>query len=414
MSEVLDRFLRYVSYDTQSADEMEQVPSTEKQKVLAALLADELRAMGASEVTLSEHGYVFASIPATAQGNVPILGFIAHMDTSPDMSGTDVKPQIRKDYDGGDITLNEESQIILKVSEFPQIAECAGTDLIVTDGTTLLGADDKAGIAEIMSMAAYLLAHPELPHGTVKIGFTPDEEVGRGPDFFDVKTFGADLAYTVDGGALGELEYENFNAASAKVTLHGVGIHPGSAKGIMKNASLMAMEFQSLLPVFENPMYTEGYEGFFHLHQMSGDVEKAELFYLIRDHFADKFQEKKEKMTAAAAFLNQKYGVGTVELEIKDSYRNMKEMVEPYPELIETAKSAMEALGIEPKVVPIRGGTDGARLSFMGLPCPNLCTGGYNFHGRYECIPVQSLEKVTELLVEIVRKFGLSERNRYF
>ena len=410
MNEVLERFLRYVSYDTQSADGMEQVPSTEKQKVLAALLAEELKTMGAVSVSLSEHGYVFAEIPATVPDGqkVPVLGFIAHMDTSPDCSGSQVAPRIVKNYDGGDIVLNQGKNIVLKVSEYPFLKECEGTDLIVTDGTTLLGADDKAGIAEIMPMASCLLAHPEIPHGTVKIGFTPDEEVGRGPDFFDVKAFGADLAYTVDGGALGELEYENFNAASARVTVHGVGIHPGSAKGIMKNASLMAMEFQSLLPVFENPMYTEGYEGFFHLHQMNGDVETAGLEYLIRDHSSEKFQEKKERMAAAADFMNRKYGTGTIELEIRDSYRNMKEMVEPHPELIQTAKAAMETLGIEPKAVPIRGGTDGARLSFMGLPCPNLCTGGYNFHGRYECIPVQSLEKVTELLVEIVKRFTMT------
>ena len=408
MSEAAERFLRYVSYDTQSADGMEQVPSTAKQLVLASLLAEELKAMGAASVSLSEHGNVFAEIPATVPDvqKVPVLGFIAHMDTSPDCSGSQVAPRIVKNYDGGDIVLNQEKNIVLKVSEYPFLKECGGTDLIVTDGTTLLGADDKAGIAEIMTMASCLLAHPEIPHGTIKIGFTPDEEVGRGPDFFDVKAFGADLAYTVDGGALGELEYENFNAASARVTVHGVGIHPGSAKGIMKNASLMAMEFQSLLPVFENPMYTEGYEGFFHLHQMSGDVETAGLEYLIRDHSSEKFQEKKERMAAAADFMNRKYGTGTIELEIRDSYRNMKEMVEPHPELIQTAKAAMEFLGIEPKVVPIRGGTDGARLSFLGLPCPNLCTGGYNFHGRYECIPVQSLEKVLELLVEIAKRFA--------
>lgn len=410
MNEVLERFLRYVSYDTQSADGMEQVPSTAKQLVLASLLAEELRTMGAVSVSLSEHGYVFAEIPATVPDGqkVPVLGFIAHMDTSPDCSGSQVAPRIVKNYDGGDIVLNQGKNIVLKASEYPFLKECEGTDLIVTDGTTLLGADDKAGIAEIMAMASCLLAHPEIPHGTVKIGFTPDEEVGRGPDFFDVKVFGAELAYTVDGGALGELEYENFNAASARVTVHGVGIHPGSAKGIMKNASLMAMEFQNLLPVSQNPMYTEGYEGFFHLHQMSGDVETAKLEYLIRDHSSERFQEKKEQMTAAAGFLNQKYGAGTVELEIRDSYRNMKEMVEPHPELIQTAKAAMETLGIEPKAVPIRGGTDGARLSFMGLPCPNLCTGGYNFHGRYECIPVQSLEKVTDLLVEIVKRFTMT------
>ena len=406
MSEAAERFLRYVSYDTQSEEEKESVPSTQKQFALANLLAEELKEMGAESVSVSEHAYVFATIPATTKDKIPSLGFIAHMDTSPDCSGCHVRPRIVTQYDGGDILLNEEKQIWLKVSEFPFLADCAGTDLIVTDGTTLLGADDKAGIAEIMTMAAKLLVDPEIPHGTIRIGFTPDEEVGRGPDFFDVKAFGADVAYTVDGGALGELEYENFNAASAKVIFHGVGIHPGSAKGIMRNASLLGMEFQGLLPVFENPMYTEGYEGFFHLHQFTGDVETATLQYLIRDHSGEKFEEKKKLMQAAADFMNRKYGEGTVELCIRDSYRNMKEMVEPHPELIATAKEAMLSLGIELKVVPIRGGTDGARLSFLGLPCPNLCTGGYNYHGKYECIPVQSLEKTAELLVEIAVRFA--------
>ena len=407
MNDVTERFLRYVSYDTQSAEEKESVPSTDKQFALAELLAKELREMGAADVTVSDHAYVFATVPATVEKKVPTIGLIAHMDTSPDCSGSHVRPHIVENYDGGDVLLNKEQQIWLRVSEFPFLADCAGTDLIVTDGTTLLGADDKAGVAEIMAMAAKLLAHPEIPHGTIRIGFTPDEEVGRGPDFFDVKAFGADLAYTVDGGALGELEYENFNAASAKVTIHGVGIHPGSAKGIMKNASLLGMEFQSLLPVFENPMYTENYEGFFHLHQFTGDVETAKLHYLIRDHSAEKFVEKKQIMEAAAGFLNRKYGEGTVELTIRDSYRNMKEMVEPYPELLETAKAALKSHGVEPKVVPIRGGTDGARLSFLGLPCPNLCTGGYNYHGRFECIPVQSMEKMVEVLEEIIKRFAI-------
>lgn len=411
MNNATERFLRYVSYDTQSEEDREQVPSTEKQLVLAALLEKELKEMGAAKVSRSEHGYVFAEIPSTLpEQELPVLGFIAHMDTSPDCSGFDVRPRIVANYDGRDILLNQEKKIVLRIDEFPFLKECAGTDLIVTDGTTLLGADDKAGIAEIMAMAEYLLAHPEIPHGTIKIGFTPDEEVGRGPDFFDVSAFGADVAYTVDGGPLGELEYENFNAASAVVSVRGVGIHPGAAKGIMKNASLLAMEYHQLLPVFENPMYTEGYEGFFHLHQMSGEVEAAQLQYLIRDHSMEKFEQKKEQMKAAARFLNEKYGEGTITLVLKDSYRNMKEMVEPHPELIEVARAAMETLGIEPRVLPIRGGTDGARLSFMGLPCPNLCTGGYNYHGRYECIPVQSLGKMTEVLVEIVKRYCLIEK----
>ena len=332
------------------------------------------------------------------------------MDTAPAMSGRDVKARIVEKYAGGDIVLNEEKNIVMTVKDFPFMADCEGRDLIVTDGTTLLGGDDKAGVAEIMTMAAWLLAHPELPHGTIRIGFTPDEEVGRGADFFDVEGFGADVAYTVDGGPLGELEYENFNAASGKVYIHGVGIHPGGAKNKMKSALLIGMELQSLLPAFENPMYTEGYEGFFHLDQFAGDVEYAKMDYLIRDHDMDKFTQKKELFASAAEFLNKKYGEGTVELKIKDSYYNMKEKIEPYKYLIDIAKEAMEEVGITPEVSPIRGGTDGARLSYMGLPCPNLCTGGYNFHGKFEFIPVQSMEKVVELLLTIVRKFEKIEK----
>lgn len=410
MSKVAERFLKYVSFDTQSKDEEEQVPSTEKQIVLAKELVKELEEMGASDVRLSEHGYVYATIEANTEKNVPSLGFVAHMDTAPVMSGRDVKARIVEKYAGGDIVLNEEKNIVMTVKDFPFMADCEGRDLIVTDGTTLLGGDDKAGVAEIMTMAAWLLAHPEIPHGTIRIGFTPDEEVGRGADFFDVEGFGADVAYTVDGGPLGELEYENFNAASGKVYIHGVGIHPGGAKNKMKSALLIGMEFQSLLPAFENPMYTDGYEGFFHLDQFAGDVEYAKMDYLIRDHDMDKFTQKKELFASAAEFLNKKYGEGTVELKIKDSYYNMKEKIEPYKYLIDIAKEAMEEVGITPEVSPIRGGTDGARLSYMGLPCPNLCTGGYNFHGKFEFIPVQSMEKVVELLLTIVRKFEKIEK----
>lgn len=410
MSKVVERFLKYVSFDTQSKDEEEQVPSTEKQLVLAKELVKELEEMGASDVRLSEHGYVYATIEANTEKNVPSLGFVAHMDTAPAMSGRDVKARIVEKYAGGDIVLNEEKNIVMTVKDFPFMADCEGRDLIVTDGTTLLGGDDKAGVAEIMTMAAWLLAHPEIPHGTIRIGFTPDEEVGRGADFFDVEGFGADVAYTVDGGPLGELEYENFNAASGKVYIHGVGIHPGGAKNKMKSALLIGMEFQSLLPAFENPMYTEGYEGFFHLDQFAGDVEYAKMDYLIRDHDMDKFTQKKELFASAAEFLNKKYGEGTVELKIRDSYYNMKEKIEPYKYLIDIAKEAMEEVGITPEVSPIRGGTDGARLSYMGLPCPNLCTGGYNFHGKFEFIPVQSMEKVVELLLTIVRKFEKIEK----
>lgn len=406
MSRAAERFLHYVSFDTQSKDDEEQVPSTEKQRVLAEVLKRELEEMGASDVRMSENGYVYAVIPATTEKPVKALGFISHMDTAPAMSGTDVQPRIVENYGGGDIVLNEEKQIVMRVKDFPGMADCVGKDLIVTDGTTLLGADDKAGVAEIMEMAEFFLSHPEIPHGKICIGFTPDEEVGRGADFFDVEGFGADVAYTVDGGPIGELEYENFNAASGKVEINGRGVHPGSAKGSMINALLVGMEFQSLLPVFENPMYTEGYEGFFHLDQFSGDVESAHMEYIIRDHDREKFEKKKELFEAAAAYLNRKYGEGTVVMKLKDSYYNMKEKIEPENlYLIDIASEAMKALGIAPQVTPIRGGTDGARLSYMGLPCPNLCTGGYNFHGKYEFIPVQSIDTMVEILKDIVIRF---------
>lgn len=406
ISRAAERFLHYVSFDTQSKDDEEQVPSTEKQRVLAEVLKRELEEMGASDVRMSENGYVYAVIPATTDKPVKALGFISHMDTAPAMSGTDVRPRIVENYGGGDIVLNEEKQIVMRVKDFPGMADCVGKDLIVTDGTTLLGADDKAGVAEIMEMAEFFLSHPEIPHGKICIGFTPDEEVGRGADFFDVEGFGADVAYTVDGGPIGELEYENFNAASGKVEINGRGVHPGSAKGSMINALLVGMEFQSLLPVFENPMYTEGYEGFFHLDQFRGDVESTHMEYIIRDHDREKFEKKKELFEEAAAYLNRKYGEGTVVVKLKDSYYNMKEKIEPENlYLIDIAGEAMKALGIAPQVTPIRGGTDGARLSYMGLPCPNLCTGGYNFHGKYEFIPVQSIDTMVEILKDIVIRF---------
>ena len=406
ISRAAERFLHYVSFDTQSKDDEEQVPSTEKQRVLAEVLKRELEEMGASDVRMSENGYVYAVIPATTDKPVKALGFISHMDTAPAMSGTDVRLRIVENYGGGDIVLNEEKQIVMRVKDFPGMADCVGKDLIVTDGTTLLGADDKAGVAEIMEMAEFFLSHPEIPHGKICIGFTPDEEVGRGADFFDVEGFGADVAYTVDGGPIGELEYENFNAASGKVEINGRGVHPGSAKGSMINALLVGMEFQSLLPVFENPMYTEGYEGFFHLDQFRGGVESAHMEYIIRDHDREKFEKKKELFEAAAAYLNRKYGEGTAVVKLKDSYYNMKEKIEPENlYLIDIASEAMKALGIAPQVTPIRGGTDGARLSYMGLPCPNLCTGGYNFHGKYEFIPVQSIDTMVEILKDIVIRF---------
>ena len=403
-SDVIERFLRYVQIDTESVPDAEPVPSSEKQKNLAQLLVKELEEMGASNVRMDEHAYVYAEIPSTMKKRiaVPVLGFIAHMDTSPAVSGKDVKPRIVSAYDGGDIVLNEEKNIVLSPSVFPSLSDYKGQDLIVTDGTTLLGADDKAGVAEIMSMANYLLEHPEIEHCTIKIGFTPDEEVGRGADFFDVDGFGADFAYTVDGGALGELEYETFNAASGKVYINGKSIHPGSAKGQMINALLVGMEFQSLLPSFANPAYTEKYEGFYHLDNMSGSVENAVLDYIIRDHDMQKFEEKKTFFKNAAAFLNQKYGEGTVNAVVKDSYYNMKEKILPHMHLIDNAKKAMQALDIEPIVSPVRGGTDGCRLSYMGLPCPNLCAGGMNFHGKYEYASVQSIEKIVFLLLKII------------
>lgn len=404
--QVVERFLNYVAVDTESVPEQEQIPSSEKQFDLARKLEQELREMGASDVRLDGHCYVYAKIPSNVEQKTRVVGFIAHMDTSPAISGANVKPRIVKEYDGKDIILNSDTNVVLSVKNFPDLLKYKGQDLIVTDGTTLLGADDKAGVAEIMTMAEYLLSHPEVKHGDILIAFTPDEEVGNGATLFDVEGFGADVAYTVDGGELGELEYENFNGASLKVHVNGRGIHPGSAKGQMRNALLVAMEYHSLLPVFDNPMYTEGYEGFYHLDGMSGDVENADMEYIIRDHDREKFETKKELALKAAEFLNAKYGDSTVEAVVTDSYYNMKEKIEPYMYLIDYAKEEMEALGITPIVSPIRGGTDGARLSYQGLPCPNLCTGGHNFHGKYEYICVQSMEKITELLINLAVRFA--------
>ncbi|MCI8887444.1 MAG: peptidase T [Hungatella sp.] len=402
---VLTRFLKYIAVDTMSQPEKDTVPSTEKQKDLARILEQELKDMGASDVSMDSHGYVYGTVPATTDKKVPVLGLIAHLDTSPAYSGENVKPQIVKNYDGGRIVMNQETGLSMGPKEYPDLLNYVGQDVITTDGSTLLGADDKAGIAEIMALAEYLLKHPQIPHGTIKVAFTPDEEVGAGPDMFDVKGFGADVAYTVDGGAVGELEYENFNAASCKVIVHGLSIHPGSSKGKMKNAILMAMELQNMLPVFENPMYTEEYEGFFHLDTISGSVETVVMNYIIRDHDMDKFQEKKAYIQRVADYMNQKYGEGTIELIVKDTYYNMKEKLKDHMYLIDIAKDAMADLDIQPIIVPIRGGTDGASLSYMGLPCPNLCTGGHNAHGKFEYITIQSLEKTTELLFTIVKKF---------
>lgn len=378
---------------SQSDADSATVPSTPGQTELARLLVGELKDMGAQAELDDDSGIVYASIPSNVEGNVPVIGWVAHVDTAPGVSGSGVKPRIVRSYDGGDILLNPEQGMVLSPAVFPELADYLGQDLVVTDGTTLLGADDKAGVAEIMDMAASFLLNPERPHGEIRIAFTPDEEIGRGTDAFDVARFGADFAYTVDGGALGEIEYENFNAASAVVTVQGSSIHPGSAKGRMLNACLVLMEFQGMLPAFQNPAFTEGYEGFYHLDSLRGDVERAAAEYLIRDHDREAFERKKEFMQECAALLNRKYGEGTVKAEITDSYYNMKEKILPHMHLVEHARRAMEAVGVRPEIVPVRGGTDGARLSFMGLPCPNLCAGGHNFHGKYEYVPVRSLEK---------------------
>lgn len=406
MEKVIELFLEYVQIDTESAEESTTMPSTMKQHDLAALLEKQLREMGAAEIVYDkEHCYVYASIPATVGcEDAPVIGFIAHMDTSPAVTGAGVKPRIIENYDGRDIVLSEEKQVVMRVADFPELASCQGKLLIVTDGTTLLGADDKAGVAEIMAMASYLLQHPEIAHGKVRIGFTPDEEVGAGADHFNVELFGADYAYTVDGGPLGEMEFENFNAAGAKVYVHGRSVHLGSAKDKMRNAILMAQEFQSMLPVAENPMYTCGYEGFYHLDTLHGNVEEAVAEYIIRDHDRVKFEKKKELFLRIAGYLNEKYGAGTFEIDMKDSYYNMREVIEKNMFIIEQAKEAMAQLDVEPSVSPIRGGTDGARLSFMGLPCPNLCTGGRNAHGKYEYACIDDMETIVKLLVKIVER----------
>ena len=398
MQTATERFLRYVSFDTQSDPNSETCPSSSKQKLLGAALVEEMRAMGIADAHMDENGYVYGTVPGDPR--LPTIGLIAHMDTSPDASGAGIQAKI-VEYTGEDICLNEQKNIWLRSADYPGLKHHVGKHLIVTDGTTLLGADDKAGIAEILTAAEFLLT-ARMNHATLKIGFTPDEEVGRGADLFDVKGFGADYAYTVDGGAIGEIEYENFNAAGAKVLFHGRNIHPGSAKDKMINSQYIAMEFQSLLPQAQKPEHTEGYEGFFHLVGMEGTVEESSLAYIIRDHDLDKFREKKAVMEAAAAFINRKYGEGTCELTLRDSYFNMKQHIEPVMYIVDRVKTAMRNLGIEPREVPIRGGTDGARLSYEGLPCPNICTGGENFHGRFEYIPVEDLEKISKLLVEIL------------
>ena len=398
MTTVQERFLRYVSFDTQSDEFSETCPSTSKQKKLGAYLVEEMLAMGIADAHMDDNGYVYGTVPGDP--SLPTIGLIAHMDTSPDASGADIKARI-VEYNGGDICLNEEKGIFLKEEDYPSLKRHHGKHLIVTDGTTLLGADDKAGIAEIMT-AAELLLTTGINHAPLKIGFTPDEEIGRGADLFDVKGFAADYAYTADGGAIGEIEYENFNAAGAKAVFHGLNIHPGSAKDKMVNSHYIAMEYQRLLPAVQKPEYTEGYEGFIHLTDMQGEVEQSTLRYIIRDHDMDKFEEKKAIMAAAADFINRKYGEGTCELTVKNSYFNMKKCIEPVMYVVDRAKTAMRLAGMDPVEVPIRGGTDGARLSYEGLPCPNLCTGGENYHGRFEYIPVEDMEKCVHMLYAIL------------
>ena len=399
METVQERFLRYVRFDTTSDEFSETCPSTSKQKVLGQALVEEMLSMGIADARMDENGYVYGTVPGDP--NLPTIGLIAHMDTAPDASGANIRAKVIP-YEGGDILLNGEKGIYLREADYESLKRNKGKHLIVTDGTTLLGADDKAGVAEILTAAQTLLIEGGV-HATLKIGFTPDEEIGRGADRFDVAHFSADYAYTADGGTIGELEYENFNAASAKVTVHGLNIHPGSAKNKMVNSQYIAMEFQSLLPQAQKPEHTENYEGFIHLTDMKGEVEESVLRYIVRDHDKTLFEEKKQLMTATAEYLNRKYGDGTVELELKDSYYNMREKIEPHMEIVDRAKRAMAAVGMEPRTVPVRGGTDGARLSYEGLLCPNLCTGGENYHGRFEYIPVEDMEKCVAMLVALLR-----------
>ncbi|MCQ2118229.1 MAG: peptidase T [Bacteroidales bacterium] len=405
METVVDKFLRYVSVDTQSNEESESQPSSAKQLDLLRMLCEELKAMGI-EASLDEWGYVMASIPANNGKDTPKIGFIAHVDTAPDASGKDIKPQFIENYDGSDIALKGVEGLYLKPSEFPELLDHKGETLITTDGTTLLGADDKAGVAEIMAAAEWIVNHPEFKHGEIKIGFTPDEEIGRGVVKFDVQKFGADYAYTMDGGELGELEFENFNAAAATVHIQGCNVHPGYAKGKMKNAIRIGMELNSLLPAGQKPEYTQDYDGFFHIIGFNGTVEEATFSYIIRDHSMELYEDKKRVMQQCVDFINTKYGEGTASVEIKHQYYNMRKQVEPYYFIVEKAMAAMEMEGIKPKVQPIRGGTDGANLSFKGLPCPNIFAGGLNFHGKFEFVPVPNIEKASKVIINIVKLFA--------
>ena len=404
MEKVTDKFLRYISVETTSDENGTTHPSSLKELDLSRILVEEMKALGIADASLDENGYVMGTIPPNMRKKVPTVGFIAHVDTAPDASGKDIKPQIIKNYDGSDIPLKGVPGLALRVADFPEMLDYKGQTLITTDGTTLLGADDKAGVAEIMTAAEYLYRHPEVKHGTIKIGFTPDEEIGCGVDFFDVKKFGADYAYTMDGGAIGELEYENFNAAGVKIRIQGCNIHPGYAKGKMVNAMHVGMELVGMLPAAQRPEYTQDYEGFFHLTSFNGTVEEASMSWIIRDHDRTLFEKKKALMQEVVAFINQKYG-DIVTMEMKDQYYNMREMVEPHYHIVEKAVKAMEMAGIKPRVQPIRGGTDGARLSFMGLPCPNIFAGGHNFHGKLEFVPVESMEKAAQVILNLIELY---------
>ena len=398
-----ERFLKYVSFCTTSDEETNMTPSTPGQMEFAKYLANELKEIGMQEVTLDDNGYVMATLPANVEGK-PVIGFIAHMDTAPDASGKNVKARIVTHYDGNDIVLNAEKNIVFEVAKYPEILDYKGQDIIVTDGTTLLGADDKAGLAEIVTACEYLIQHPEIEHGKIRVGFTPDEEIGQGADHFDVEKFGCDFAYTMDGGAVGELEYENFNAAGCKVKVHGVNVHPGYGYHKMINSMRIANQFASMLPRWETPEHTQGYEGFYHLIAMNGSVEETTLQYIIRDHDRARFESRKREMEHLARKINQEYGEGTVEVEIRDQYYNMREKVEPVMHIVTLVEEAMKEVGVTPKVQPIRGGTDGARLSFEGLPCPNIFAGGVNFHSRFEYLPIPSMEKAMQVILQIVRK----------
>ena len=403
MTPVVKRFLEYIKYDTQSSTTSGLTPSSPRQMIFAQKLVEDLTQLGLEDISLDKNGYIMATLPPNTEKEVPTIGFIAHMDTSPDMSGKDIKPRIVEKYNGKDIILNQENNIILSPVDFPEILDYIGQNIIVTDGTTLLGADDKAGLSEIITAVEYLKNHPEIKHGKIRIAFTPDEEIGQGADYFDVEKFGADWAYTIDGGQIGELEYENFNAAGVKINIQGRNVHPGTAKNKMINSLIVANKLISLLPENERPEHTEGYEGFFHLISVEGDVDATQVAYIIRDHDREKYEHKKNLLKESVDYINKLYP-NTTTIEIKDQYFNMREKVEPVMHIVDLAHEAMEEVGVQPIVKPIRGGTDGSRLSYMGLPCPNIFGGGHNFHGRYEFIPIPSMEKAVEVILKIVEK----------